>query len=257
MTDMSQMTQMLRPAASSSHRTIALHRAPRASAPAGNGWMVQSDFDGTISLEDVTDSLLQRFGQPGWQALEDAWERGEIGSRACMQGQIALLDMSVGELQAHLATIAIDPHFPAFVQAARRLGMPVQVVSDGLDHVIRTVLELNGLGDLPVIANRLVQTGPRSWALESPYASERCARASGNCKCERLAEQQAVHGRVLYVGDSTSDYCVSGKADFVLAKYKLIDYCQSHGIAHAPFCTFDEATVLMAQVVHQEERAAA
>ena len=31
--------------------------------PATPGWMVQSDFDGTISVLDVTDSLLQRFGQ--------------------------------------------------------------------------------------------------------------------------------------------------------------------------------------------------
>jgi hypothetical protein len=29
------------------------------------GWMVQSDFDGTISLLDVTDTLLTRFGKPG------------------------------------------------------------------------------------------------------------------------------------------------------------------------------------------------
>lgn len=240
-------------------RTIPLHRVPSAPAPApsATGWMVQSDFDGTISLEDVTDSLLERFGRPGWRELEDAWERGDIGSRECMKGQIALLDMSVGELQAHLATIQIDPHFPGFVREARRLGLPVQVVSDGLDHVIRTVLELHGLGDLPVIANRLVQTGARSWQLQSPWASAACSRASGNCKCERLAEQQAAHGQVLYVGDSTSDFCVSGKADFVLAKYKLIDHCLSHGIAHAPFVGFDQATVLMRDIVTVRERVAA
>jgi 2-hydroxy-3-keto-5-methylthiopentenyl-1-phosphate phosphatase len=90
--------------------------------------------------------------------------------------------------------------------------------------------------------------------MESPYASAACARASGNCKCERLAEQRAQHGRVLYVGDSTSDFCVSGKADFVLAKYKLIDHCRAHGIAHAAFTGFDEARVLMESLVSQPER---
>ena len=30
------------------------------------GWMVQCDFDGTISVDDVTDTLLQRFGRHGW-----------------------------------------------------------------------------------------------------------------------------------------------------------------------------------------------
>jgi 2,3-diketo-5-methylthio-1-phosphopentane phosphatase len=211
--------------------------------------MVQSDFDGTISLLDVTDTLLNRFGKPGWQELEDAWERGEIGSRECMKGQVALLDMSEPELQNHLDTIEIDPHFAGFAAEAKALGIKVQVVSDGIDYAIRHVLARHGLADLEVIANRLVQTGERSWRLESPWASARCARASGNCKCERLAEQQAVHGRVLYIGDSTSDFCVSGKADFVLAKYKLIGYCESRGIAHARFEHFGQATQLLEQVI--------
>ncbi len=215
-------------------------------APGRDGWMIQCDFDGTISLRDVTDTL-QRFARPGWQALEDAWERGEIGSRECMKGQVALLDINREELDAHLATLRIDPHFRAFVDAARGWGMPVQVVSDGIDYAIHRILALHGLDDLPVLANRLVQTGERQWQLQSPWASAGCVRASGNCKCERLAEQQALHGRVLFVGDSTSDFCVSGKADFVLAKYKLIDHCRAHGIAHAPFVDFGDALPLMAE----------
>jgi len=234
-------------------RTLSLARAaspspsPSADRPAP-GWMVQCDFDGTISTVDVTDSLLQRFGQPGWQALEDAWERGEIGSRECMKGQVALLDMDRAELDAHLATIDVDPHFAAFVREARALGMPVQVVSDGIDHAIRTVLARHGLEDLPVIANRLVQAGPRQWRLESPWASAACARASGNCKCERLQEQRARYGRVLFVGDSTSDFCVSGQADFVFAKYKLIGHCERQGIAHAPFADFGDTIALLHQL---------
>lgn len=216
--------------------------------------MVQCDFDGTISTEDVTDSLLQRFGRDGWQALEDAWERGDIGSRECMKGQIALLDMDRGALDAHLATLTIDPHFAEFVRVARSQGVPVQVVSDGIGYAIHQVLRRHGLGDLPVIANRLVQAGPRSWQLQSPWASATCVRASGNCKCERLAEQKLRYDRVLYIGDGSSDFCVSGKADFVLAKHRLIDHCRSHGIAHAPFAGFDEALPLMRALVTERER---
>ena len=229
---------------------------PSSTGTLSKGWMVQSDFDGTISLLDVTDTLLNRFGKPGWQELEDAWERGDIGSRECMKGQVALLDMSEAELQNHLDSIEIDEHFARFVAEAKALGIKVQVVSDGIDYAIRHVLARNGLGDLEVIANHLVQTGERSWKLDSPWASNHCARASGNCKCERLAEQQAVHGRVLYIGDSTSDFCVSGKADFVLAKYKLIAYCESNGIAHARFEHFGQATQLLEQVVFGMEQVA-
>ena len=229
---------------------------PAQSAKSSTGWMVQSDFDGTISLLDVTDTLLNRFGKPGWQELEEAWERGDIGSRECMKGQVALLDMSEAELQTHLDTIEIDEHFAGFVAETKAHGIKVQVVSDGIDYAIRHVLARHGMGDLDVIANHLVQTGERSWRLDSPWASSHCERASGNCKCERLAEQQAVHGRVLYIGDSTSDFCVSGKADSVLAKYKLIAYCESKGIAHARFEHFGQATRLLEKVLLGMEQTA-
>lgn len=226
--------------------------AAQAQTGADSPWLVQCDFDGTISLRDVTDTLLQRFGKPGWEALETAWELGEIGSRECMAGQIALLDMSAEEMEAHLQGIAIDPHFAEFVALARQLGAPVQVVSDGMDLVIRYLLGLVGLDDLPVIANRLVQVGERSWRLDFPYASDDCKRASGNCKCERLAEQLVRHEHVLFVGDSTSDFCVSGEASFVLAKYRLIDHCVENGIDHAPIQGFEDAVRMLPALISRQ-----
>jgi 2,3-diketo-5-methylthio-1-phosphopentane phosphatase len=219
---------------------------------ANTPWMVQCDFDGTISLQDVTDSLLQRFGLPGWQALEDAWDRGEIGSRACMQGQVALLDMGQADLLAHLDGLAMDPHFPAFVRAAHARGMVVQVVSDGLDRAIRHILGRHGLGELPVFANHLLPDpgqGDRRWRLQTPHAAADCKRNAGNCKCARAAEQQARphphQRRVLYIGDGSSDFCVAARADLVLAKDKLLNYCVHHGIPHRAFSHFGEALELM------------
>ncbi len=225
----------------------------RARGAAAPGWVVHCDFDGTISVDDVTDSLLQRFGRAGWQALEEAWERGAIGSRECMKGQVALLDMSEPELLRHLDGMAIDPQFGAFVRAARRQGVAVHVISDGLDRAIAHILRRHGLGYLPVFANQLEQAGERRWTLRSPHADAQCKRASGNCKCARAAAEQALRRKVLYVGDGSSDFCVSGRADGVLAKASLIGYCRAHGIAHQPFNHFGEALGLMQAVVAAEE----
>src|SRR5690348_13466895 len=67
------------------------------------GWTILCDFDGTISVEDVIDSLLDRFGRPGWEVLEQDWRAGRIGSRECMSGQVDLLHMTRAELDSHLA----------------------------------------------------------------------------------------------------------------------------------------------------------
>src|SRR5690349_12435632 len=93
-------------------------------------WTILCDFDGTISVEDVIDSLLDRYGRPGWEALESDWRAGRIGSRACMSGQVSLLDMSQAELDAHLDSLSIDHGFAGFVAAARDAGLPIRVISD-------------------------------------------------------------------------------------------------------------------------------
>lgn len=209
--------------------------------PRAGPWVVQCDFDGTIALADVTDSLLEHFGRPGWQALESAWLRGEIGSRACMQGQVALLSMSEAEFRAHLAGLTLDPQFIAFTAAAADRGMPVQVVSDGLDRAIAALLARHGMADLPVFANRLLPQGGRSWRLETPHARADCRRASGHCKCARAAAEQGAARRVLYIGDGSSDFCVAPRADFVLAKDSLLAHCREQRIAHHPIKGFGDA----------------
>ena len=216
-------------------------------------WAIHCDFDGTISREDVTDTLLVRYGRPGWEALEEAWQRGDIGSQECMSRQVALLDMRPAELQQSLSQITIDPGFHRFVQLARELGIGVHVISDGLDHAISTVLAREGLGQLPIFANRLVPAGIRRWKLETPWAQPGCP--SANCKCGLLNNHRENGQRILYVGDGSSDYCVSAKADYVLAKSKLLEHCRHEGIAHSPFVDFDEALLhLSTHPTRQEER---
>lgn len=183
-------------------------------------WSILCDFDGTISLEDVIDSLLEKFGQPGWQQLEDQWRSGEIGSRECMQGQVRLLMLDPATLDAHLDQVRIDPGFAAFVNRAHALGLPLRIVSDGLDYAIHRILANHGLPPLPVVANHL-RWCDGHWQLESPYQAEGCR--SGTCKCTCAAQARADEApRVLMIGDGASDFCVSEHADFVFAKRRLI-----------------------------------
>lgn len=218
-----------------------------APTPAAPGWVIHCDFDGTISHKDVIDTLLNRYGMPGWQEWEDAWVRGEIGSRECMQNQVALLDMSLEELRASLAEIEIDTGFANFVAAARQAGVATQIVSDGMDYSIQCILQNNGLGELPIFANHLEPAGPRRWSLQTPWTRLPCQ--SANCKCGHLTQSVQQHLRVLYIGDGRSDFCVAGKADFVFAKASLLKHCQQNGLPHAAFSDFNEALALLPSVL--------
>jgi 2,3-diketo-5-methylthio-1-phosphopentane phosphatase len=212
-------------------------------------WTILCDFDGTATVEDTTDRLLEAFARPGWETLEEAWRTGQIGSRECMAGQIALLDMDRAELDARLAACVLDPHFPRFVQAMHAQGIHVEIVSDGLDYAIQYILTRHGLDWLPVAANRLEAMGSRRWRLTFPNASRRCQVGAGNCKCARAARVRDRQQRVLLIGDGASDYCVAASADFVFAKGKLAAHCAAQRIAHAPIADFADALALMPELL--------
>ena len=211
--------------------------------PAGEQWVALLDFDGTISHQDVTDGLLRRFGRPGWQEVEQAWEAGEIGSRDCMTRQIALLDMTVAQFYDHLSSVTLDPGFKAFLDVASARNIPVSILSDGLAQAIAYVLQRHGISGLPIYANHIEATGESSWRLLTPYSRPDCGPASAHCKCGQLP---GASRRTLYIGDGTSDFCVAAKADLVFAKGRLADYCKAMGIGHHPVHDFNDVLVYMA-----------
>lgn len=208
--------------------------------------IVLCDFDGTISVKDVTDTLLNHFGKDGCDELEELWVNGKIGSQECMSKQIALMDASLAELNEVLSQIEIDPTFKAFIDYTDQNNIPVHVVSDGLDYAIEFVLKRHGIENLPIFANRLLHDNERSWRLEFPYANKDCIKQSGNCKCNHVKKQQ-YFPQILYVGDGTSDYCVSHNVDFVFAKDKLIHYCQKNNIEHSAVKYFSDVTQALKQ----------
>lgn len=215
--------------------------------PTRRDWAILCDFDGTIALEDVFDTLLARFARPGWEVLERQWRDGRIGSRECMRGQVALMDMNADALAAHIQGCRIDPDFPAFAALAAKLGVPLRVVSDGLDQVIHAILDRHGLGHLPVAANHLQAVGTGGWELHSPFQAGTCD--SGTCKC---ACREPERSRTLLIGDGASDFCIAGKADFVFAKGRLRDHCGDAGIPHRAIDGFADALALLPRLVDDE-----
>jgi 2,3-diketo-5-methylthio-1-phosphopentane phosphatase len=211
-------------------------------------WRVLCDFDGTIATEDVTDSILTRFAAPEWQAIEAEWKSGRIGSRACMERQVALIRATPAELDLHLESVEIDRHFFGFVHLCRAHRIPVTVVSDGLDYAINALLAREGLADVPVIANHLESIGPDRYRLAFPNSYDDCRSASGNCKCLIAALGNGAT-QTLLVGDGTSDVCAAGIVDLVFAKHTLLDHCRKSGIAHVPCLNFADAQSLMSALV--------
>jgi 2,3-diketo-5-methylthio-1-phosphopentane phosphatase len=201
------------------------------------------DFDGTIVPKDATDRILETFADPAWLAIEADWQAGRIPSRQCLSAQVGLLRVSPADLDSLVSTFDVDPAFPAFVDLCRRRGVKTTIVSDGMDRVVGRVLARAGL-DVPFKANRLVHTGDDRWTLEFPHMRQACVSGSGNCKCATAMGASA--GMTVMVGDGRSDFCVSTRTTFVLAKSQLAVHCATNRLPHGVFTDFSDATPMLA-----------
>lgn len=208
------------------------------------------DFDGTIAPADTVDSLLVRFADPAWEAIEEDWVHGRINSKTCMQKQLNLISSDRKPLEEFFDAVDIDPSFGGFVRSVCALA-DVAVVSDGLDYPIERTLQRIGMSSIPVFANKLIFE-PNGLDISFPHSADACAPQSGVCKC--AVARAFDKGPVILVGDGRSDYCLARSADFVFAKGSLKSFCETENIPHTPFVSFNDILTVVRQWTVPERR---
>ena len=105
------------------------------------------DYDGTISLVDIGDTLLARhYDDAAEIAAKDAlYDAGELGSRELMRWDMDVLPHDADLLRREAAAMPQDQSLPAFVAAVEGRGAQVEVVSDGLGFYVRSNLAALGI----------------------------------------------------------------------------------------------------------------
>jgi 2,3-diketo-5-methylthio-1-phosphopentane phosphatase len=195
------------------------------------------DFDGTLSLRDSVDALLERHAPAEWHAIEAEWAQGRITAKECMRQQIRLITGNEEQLERFFATIRLDVSFLPFLNYVQTFA-EVAIISDGIGRAIHTALEAAGFPGIPVFANRLGFVNGR-WELDFPNSDSDCEVGSGVCKCavaRKLAGASAQP--IVLIGDGRSDMCLSGRADYVFAKESLARHCEAEAIPFTEFQSF-------------------
>jgi len=222
----------------------------------GDAPIVFCDFDGTITQRDVTDEILSELAHPSWREVEQEWVRGQIGSRECLERQMALVETSADELGALIDNIPIDPHFASFYRFTQRRRVPFYVLSEGFDYVVRRVLKRSGVnGPLRngthLFSSALRLEGRRlvpSFPLSDPPCEHGCA----TCKAAIIRRLGAGRRPIIFIGDGQSDRFAVQVADAVFAKSHLLAYCRERGIACRPFETFAEVEEGLTKLLAEE-----
>jgi 2,3-diketo-5-methylthio-1-phosphopentane phosphatase len=215
--------------------------------------IVFADFDGTITRVDVTDLILAQLAHPSWQEVEQAWTRGSIGSRECLERQIALVDTSAEELHALIDAVPIDPSFTDFYRFTCERSIPLYVLSEGFDYVLARILKRAGMNGplrngISLFSSALRLEG-RRLIPSFPHSATPCEHGCATCKAALIRRLGKGKHPVIFVGDGLSDRFAVDEADVVFAKRQLLAYCQEHGKPCRPFDTFAEVEQAVAMLI--------
>ncbi|HEU4708728.1 MAG TPA: MtnX-like HAD-IB family phosphatase [Methylophilaceae bacterium] len=206
------------------------------------------DFDGTLSVRDTVDAMLERFAGPEWEAVEQEWLDGRITAVECMQTQLRMVKTDHVTLESFFRGIQLDASFLPFYRHVSQFA-EVAIVSDGLDHAIKVAMKNAALPELPVYANKL-HFVPEGIDISWPHRNPVCKGGNGVCKCAVARSLSDGDQQVVLIGDGKSDACLASEADIVFAKSGLARHCEANNIPHFKFQTFADVLAKVASWPH-------
>ena len=205
------------------------------------GPFIFTDFDGTISERDTLVHLLDHYVGPSWLEIEDRVDAGTLSEEQGLRQEIALLTPPFDEARdLVLREVPVDSHFAGFAALCQRNRWPLEILSGGIEPLIRAYLGAHGLAGIPLRANGLEFEADGRWRVR-PAQSPRISELCNHCKTHWVRLAAESH-RVIYIGDGCTDRCPGAQADLLFAKGSLSTWCAEREIEHVRFEHFGEIT---------------
>ena len=208
-------------------------------------YVIVSDFDGTITLEDSNALLVVICGNDENAQIEVDFISGVMSNREALLRHFDVMRISLPDYKGFINShIRMDPEFDSFLEHAHMRGIPIYIVSAGFRQAVECVLGEQRLQGVEVFANDL-RGEPYimpSFATAHPVC-EKPRGPCGHCKRDCLkAIREKSSQKIMYIGDGLTDRCAIEEADLVFAKDALAVYCEKHGMPYTEYRSFDDIT---------------
>ncbi|KMY52957.1 2-hydroxy-3-keto-5-methylthiopentenyl-1-phosphate phosphatase [Bacillus sp. FJAT-27231] len=198
------------------------------------------DFDGTVTKKDNIISIMKRFAPPEWEKWKDGVLSQSISIQEGVGNMFALLPSSLRQeiIDFVLETAEIREGFGEFVQYTKKQGIPLYIVSGGIDFFVKPMLEpfseITGLycNEADFSGEHIHIRWPHECDQECP--NQNC----GCCKPAIIRNTANADHYTIVIGDSVTDFQAAKIADSVIARDYLAEKCEELSIPFQPFETF-------------------
>lgn len=152
------------------------------------------------------------------------------------------------------ANITLDPHFARFYEWSVAQGVPVIVLSSGMEPIIRALLQ-HLLGEeegarIEIVANQPTPKPPLNdlniqggWTIEyhddSGFGHDKSLTIRPYAEAIAEIDKTGQRPTLLYAGDGVSDLSAARETDLLFAKkgHDLVTFCEREGL---PFTLFED-----------------
>lgn len=200
--------------------------------------LVQCDFDGTITEEDISFFLLDAFAQGDWRRLLRDYKEHKISVGEFNTWAFAMVKADERTLLEPLrGDVKVRAGFRELVNYCQGKAVRLVIVSNGLDFYIKAVLKDLGLRDLEAYAAR-ASFSPEGMKVQ--YIGPDGKELEDGFKEAYVKSFLKLGYKVVYIGNGDSDIAPATYAHHVFATGDLVALCREKSLVYEPFETFLE-----------------
>lgn len=203
-----------------------------------------TDFDGTITKNDVWMSSVSKLieDKTEFNNICEELYSGKIGTRETVIRQLELVkNFSIQRFNEYLDDEEIDVHFRDFTDFCRQNEIELTILSGGLDYYIDYILKRENL-TVDYYSCKMIWDEQKKILKSEFINSDEYCRLCDTCKRNILINKtnDLDNDISVYIGDGSTDFCVSGYADIVFAKGKLASFCWKNNITYFDYKDFSD-----------------
>ena len=212
------------------------------------------DFDGTISSDDVTDTLLTSLTDDKWITYGEMYVKGKISHAQMNKHFASLLKASPIKVNCVLDTIKLRNGLTKLIKDCKEKNVRFIIISSGWDYYIKylfhyPIFQIDDIelvdsipdGVIPLISNKVkYDSKKKKWTLTLPWENLSCSLSSP-CKGQLLdLIRNKLGGKIMVIGNSESDLCMAEKGDMVYSVGALKQLCDKKGLQSNLITSFSE-----------------
>jgi len=200
--------------------------------------LVQCDFDGTITEEDISFLILDAFANGDWRRRLDEYREGKISVGRFNTQAFSMVKEDKQTLDRFVLKVArIRAGFGELLSYCQQKDFRFVIVSNGLTFYIKTILESLGISNVEIFA---AQAKFSPSGIKARYLGPDGSQLQDGFKEAYIRHFLKSGYHIIYAGNGASDFPSARLADHIFATGQLLEHCQGMSVSCTPFTDLND-----------------